>query len=77
VYAAATHGVFVGNASQTLATELLDGIFVTNTIPPFRLKGAPVASKLHVCDAAPRMARAIEAIHSGGSVAALNAISPD
>ena len=77
VYAAATHGVFVGNAPQTLGTDLLDGIFVANTIPPFRLKGTPVESKLHVCDVAPRMARAIEAIHSGGSVAALNAITPD
>lgn len=77
VYAAATHGVFVGNAPQILETDLLDGIFVSNTIPPFRLKGTSIESKLHVCDAAPRMAQAIEAIHSGGSVAVLNAIAPE
>jgi len=76
IYAAATHGVFVGNAPQILNTEHLTGIFVANTIPPFRLKRTPVASKLHVCDAAPRVAKAIQAIHSGGSVAALNAIDP-
>lgn len=77
IYAAATHGVFVGNAPQILNTEHLSGLFVANTIPPFRLKGTPVESKLHVCDAAPRVAKAIQAIHSGGSVAALNAIDPE
>ena len=76
IYAAATHGVFVGNAPQILNTEHLNGIFVANTIPPFRLEGTPVESKLHVCDVAPRLAKAIQAIHSGRSVAALNAIDP-
>jgi ribose-phosphate pyrophosphokinase len=76
VFAVATHGVFVGNAPSILDTPALNGIFVTNTIPPFRLNGTPVAEKLTVCDASDRMARAIAAIHSGGSVAALNAIAP-
>jgi len=29
-----------------------------------------------VCDVAPRVAKAIQAVHSGGSGAALNAIDP-
>jgi len=78
IYAAATHGVFVGNAPSILGTDLLNGLFVTNTIPPFRLNGTSVRDRLTVCDASNRIARAIAAVHSGGSVAALNAIeSPD
>lgn len=74
VYAAATHGVFVGSAPEMLNTPDLDGLFIANTIPPFRLNGTPAADKVTVCDAAPRVARAIEAIHTSGSVTSLNAI---
>jgi ribose-phosphate pyrophosphokinase len=72
VYAAATHGVFVGNAPSILGTDLLTGLFVTNTIPPFRIAGTRLAEKVTVCDASERFARAIDAIHTGGSVTALN-----
>ena len=74
VVAAATHGVFVGSAPEMLNTPALDGLFIANTIPPFRLDGTPAAEKVTVCDAAPRVARAIEAIHTSGSVTSLNAI---
>ena len=72
VYAAATHGVFVGNAAAKLDVPALSSVLVTNTIPPFRLDGTDVAEKVTVCDAAPRFAEAIQAIHDGGSVTRLN-----
>ena len=74
VHVAATHGVFVGDARQKLAHPALTSIWVTNTIPPFRLRNTPVEAKLTVCDVAPRCAEAIQAIHTGGSVTRLNAI---
>jgi ribose-phosphate pyrophosphokinase len=72
VYAAATHGLFVGDAAAKIRHPALKRVLVTNTIPPFRLDGTAVADKVSVCDAAPRFAEAIRAIHSGGSVTRLN-----
>ncbi|PEN13151.1 ribose-phosphate pyrophosphokinase [Longibacter salinarum] len=77
IYAVATHGVFVGNAAKNIGTDLLSRTFVTNTIPPFRLEGTKAHAKLEVCDASGRVARAIAAIHTGGSVAALNTIEEE
>ena len=37
IYAAATHGLFVGDAQQVLADDALTGIVVTDSVPPFRL----------------------------------------
>ncbi|MHB9101219.1 MAG: ribose-phosphate diphosphokinase [Sulfuricella sp.] len=71
VYAAASHGVFVGAANEVLANEALDRVIVTNTIPPFRLNPQTARSKLEVLDAAPFFAAAIKRIHTGGSIVAL------
>lgn len=71
VYAAASHGVFVGAANEVLANEALDKVIVTNTIPPFRLNSEAARSKLEVFDAAPFFAAAITRIHTGGSIVAL------
>lgn len=71
VYAAASHGVFVGAANEVLANEALDRVIVTNTIPPFRLNPQAARSKLEVLDAAPFFAAAITRIHTGGSIVAL------
>jgi ribose-phosphate pyrophosphokinase len=71
VYAAATHGVFGGKASETLASPALDEIVVTNTIPPFRLESSTVRQKLTVLDASPLFAEAIRTIHGGGSIVEL------
>lgn len=71
VYAAASHGVFVGAANEVLAHEALDRVIVTNTIPPFRLNSEAARSKLGILDAAPFFAAAIARIHAGGSIVAL------
>ncbi len=72
VYAAATHGLFVGPANKRIANAPLDALFVTNTVAP-QLTGA-AGERLHICNAAPRFAAAIRAIHTETSVSALNEV---
>lgn len=71
VYAAATHGVFVGNTNNLLSGTELDQIIVTDTIPPFRLDPNLARNKLTVLPAAPLFAEAIRRIHSGSSLVEL------
>jgi len=72
VYAVATHGLFVGAANDRLDEAPLDALFVTNTVAP-RLTG-PAQERLRICDAAPRFAAAIQAVHTETSVSALNEV---
>lgn len=74
VVAAATHGLFSGEASKRIAESPLDRLFITNTVAPFRLEGTDAADRLTVCDAAPRFAAAVRAIHTEASVSALNEV---
>jgi len=71
VYAAATHGVFVGPAGQAISHPALEKVIITDTIPPFRLDPETVASRLVVLDAAGLLAEAIHRIHTGGSIVEL------
>ncbi len=68
VYAAATHGVFVGAAGEVLADPALDNVLVADTIPPFRLPSALLDSRVTVLASAPLFADAIYRLHSGGSL---------
>ena len=71
VHAAASHGLFVGDAPQVLADDALNSIVVTDSIPPFRLGQGKVRDKLVVLSSARLVADAISNIHSGGSVVEL------
>ena len=71
VFAAATHGVFVGAANRVLADPVFDKMLVTDTIPAFRLDPAVAAEKLLVVDTSALFASAIERIHEGGSITEL------
>jgi ribose-phosphate pyrophosphokinase len=71
VIAAAAHGLFVGNAAATLASEALDSIVVTDTVPPFRLPSGPVLKKLTVLSVTGLVAEAIRRMHAGGSITEL------
>lgn len=71
VYAAATHGIFVGDANGVLADPALQTILTTNTVRPFRLDPELLSEKVEVLDTAALFARAIERIHDGGSVVEL------
>lgn len=70
VHAAASHGLFVGPASQLLADAGLDGLAVTDSVPPFRLTG-PLRERLTVLPASALCAEAIRRIHAGESVGEL------
>jgi ribose-phosphate pyrophosphokinase len=69
--AAATHGLFVGDAHEVVAAPSLANTVVSDTVPPFRLDPGLVAQKLVVLSVAPLFADAIKAIHTGGSIVAL------
>jgi ribose-phosphate pyrophosphokinase len=71
VFAAATHGLFIGDAHEVVAAPSLASTVVTDTVPPFRLDPGLVAQKLVVLSVAPLFADAIEAIHGGGSIVEL------
>lgn len=75
VLAVATHGLFTGDAARTLADPGLDGIVVTDTVPPFRLPSGPVRDKLTVLPATGLFAEAIRCIHTGGSLPDLMQLS--
>ncbi|MBI4204657.1 MAG: ribose-phosphate pyrophosphokinase [Betaproteobacteria bacterium] len=78
VYAAASHGVFVGDAAQKMVMDpALERLVVADTIPPFRLDAGLVQKKLTVLETAPLFGEAIRRIHSGGSIVELLALSGD
>jgi ribose-phosphate pyrophosphokinase len=71
VYAAASHGIFVGTADRLLSGTELDQVVVTDTIPPFRLAPELARNKLVVLTVAPLFAEAIRRIHTGDSLVEL------
>jgi ribose-phosphate pyrophosphokinase len=68
VYAAASHGLFTGDAQQVLADDALTGIVVTDSVPPFRLGEGKVKAKLVVLPSTRLFGDAILRIHKGGSI---------
>ena len=68
VFAAATHGLFMKGAEAAISDEALEGVVVTDTVPPFRLRDDSVRAKVTVLPAAPLFASAIQRLHSGGSI---------
>lgn len=71
VYAAATHGLFMGDAESILTDPSLKKIVVTDTVPPFRLAEGALKSKVAVLSSSGMFAEAIRRLHSGGSIAEL------
>jgi ribose-phosphate pyrophosphokinase len=68
VYAAATHGLFVGKPEMLLGETALDQLVVTDTVPPFRLPVEAIGTKVIVLETAPLVAEAIRRIHTGDSL---------
>lgn len=71
VYAAAAHGLFVGDAAANIETAALARVIVTDSVPPFRLEPALVERRLTLLSVAPLFAEAIRRIHEGGSLVEL------
>ncbi|HJV96795.1 MAG TPA: ribose-phosphate diphosphokinase [Albitalea sp.] len=64
VVACAAHGLFVGAAAELLADTSITSVWVTDSVPAFRLPAiAPVRRKLRVMSAVPLFARAIRDCH--------------
>ncbi|MBI4195414.1 MAG: ribose-phosphate pyrophosphokinase [Betaproteobacteria bacterium] len=68
IYAAASHGIFVGDAARLLSDPGLTRLVITDSIPPFRLDPDAARTKLTVLETAPLVAEAIRRIHGGGSI---------
>jgi ribose-phosphate pyrophosphokinase len=71
VFAAATHGLFVGRASEVIGGGALRPTLVTDSGPPFRLDPAIVEAKVEILSTAALFADAILAIHENGSIVEL------
>ncbi len=74
VYAAASHGMFVGAAADALSDPALEKVLITDSIPPFRLPPAWAASRVEMLGSAPLFAEAIRRQHAGGSLTELTEI---
>lgn len=72
VDAVVTHGLFTGEAQQTLMEAGFEQLIVTSTVPPFRLSPPVVEARLTVLDVAPLLAEAIRLLHREESLAALD-----
>lgn len=64
----ATHGLFVGDANENLAS--VPNLIITDSIPPFRLDEVN-AKKLHVVPTIGMIAQAIKRTHENGSISSL------
>jgi ribose-phosphate pyrophosphokinase len=64
VVACAAHGLFTGTATEALVDDSISKIWITDTVPPFRLPLAcAVRRKLTITSAAPLFAQAIQTCH--------------
>ena len=64
VLTAAAHGLFVGGAPALFASPAIDGVTVTDTVPPFRVPADTAARRLTVLDSSEAIAHAIAACHA-------------
>ncbi len=72
VFAAASHGLFTGDAQRKLERlSSLEQLVITNTVEPFRLEGDFLAERVTVLDCAPLIGEAIRRLHTGGSLVEL------
>lgn len=71
VFAAATHGLFMGDANAVLADSALERIVITDTVLPFRLEEGAVKAKVVILSSTALFAEAIHRMHAGGSISDL------
>lgn len=71
VLAAATHGLFAGDANVRLADAALDQIVVTDSVSSRRLTAPEVRRKLVTLEVASLFAQAARRMHEGGSIVEL------
>ncbi|WP_028214088.1 ribose-phosphate diphosphokinase [Paraburkholderia mimosarum] len=67
VHAAATHGLFLGEACEKLGGGALESVVVTDSVAPWRVTDGPLLERLSVLDSAPLFAEAIARMHADAS----------
>lgn len=67
-YAFAAHGLFTGDAATAISHPDLAGLFIADTVPPFRLDEQTLKDRVEVVSAAPLFAETIRRLHAGGSI---------
>ncbi|MDA8364097.1 MAG: ribose-phosphate diphosphokinase [Gammaproteobacteria bacterium] len=72
VFAAATHGLFVGNAQTVIAEAPVERVVVTDTVPPFRITAPAARARLEILDIAQLLAEAIRRMNSNESLVELD-----
>ncbi len=68
VFAAATHGLFMDGAGELIKEAAVEKIYVTDTVPPFRLAPGALGPRVEILEASPLVAEAIRRVHAGGSL---------
>lgn len=71
IFAAATHGLFMGDANTVLAGCALEKIVVVDTVPPFMLEEGAIKDKVDILSSTALFAEVIQRIHTGGSITEL------
>jgi ribose-phosphate pyrophosphokinase len=61
----------VAPARDIVATDVIDRIVVTDSVPPFRLEGHGAREKLDVVSLGPLLGEAIRRLHTEASIADL------
>ena len=74
VIALVTHGLFMQGAADVIADPALDGVVVSDAVPPFRLAHPESNKKLTILPSAPLLAEAIKRLHEDRSLADLMAV---
>jgi ribose-phosphate pyrophosphokinase len=65
IYAAATHGFFLGDAPTVLGPEMFDGIVVGDTVCSALQEASRLPPHVTILDTSPLVADAIAVSHSG------------
>jgi ribose-phosphate pyrophosphokinase len=71
VICCAAHGLFTGNAQETLSCPEIDRIVITDSVPPFRLAGDFATHRIEIVSAAPLFAGCIRSLAGGEPVSRL------
>jgi ribose-phosphate pyrophosphokinase len=72
VFAVATHGVFSYIANEVLDSDSIEEIIITDTVNTSKLNKDLLEKKIKILSVAPLFAKAIQRIHTGGSITELS-----
>jgi ribose-phosphate pyrophosphokinase len=63
VLALVAHGLFAEGSEKAILNPALDGLIITDSVPPARVKQGPMADKITTLSCAPLLAEAIRRLH--------------